>query len=123
MAGGSATGATPTLAPVRYMGWNTYYGVGGIFNEQTIISVAHALLSRGLARAGYRIVWLDFGWASGQRDSTGRLVVDPEQWPHGLRWLTDWLHAHGLEAGIYTDAGATGCYATPTWDSPTTSNS
>ena len=91
------------------MGWNTYYGVGGIFDEQTIISVAKSLLQRGLARAGYRIVWLDFGWASGKRDGRGELVVDRHQWPHGLRWLTDWLHRHGLLAGIYTDAGKSGC--------------
>jgi alpha-galactosidase len=97
------------LAATPYMGWNTYYGVGGIFDEQTILSVARALLDRGLARAGYRIVWLDFGWASGKRDAGGRLVVDHRQWPHGLRWLTDWLHRHGLLAGIYTDAGRSGC--------------
>jgi alpha-galactosidase len=92
-----------------YMGWNTYYGVGGVFDEQTIISVGRALLARGLAHAGYRIVWLDFGWASGKRDSHGELIVDRQQWPHGLAWLTAWLHARGLRAGIYTDAGATGC--------------
>jgi alpha-galactosidase len=102
--------STGVLAAVPYMGWNTYYGVGGIFDEQTILSVARALLHRGLARAGYRIVWLDFGWASGKRDSNGQLIVDPHQWPHGLRWLTDWLHEHHLLAGIYTDAGRSGCH-------------
>jgi alpha-galactosidase len=97
------------LAAVPYMGWNTYYGVGGVFDEAEILSVAQALIDRGLARAGYRIVWLDFGWASGQRDSDGNLVVDPHQWPHGLRWLTTWLHSRALLAGIYTDAGSSGC--------------
>jgi alpha-galactosidase len=92
------------------MGWNTYYGVGGTFDEATILSVARAILDRGLARAGYRIVWLDFGWASGERNRNGELVLDPHQWPHGLRWLTDWLHRHGLLAGIYTDAGLSGCH-------------
>ena len=92
------------------MGWNTYYGVGGVFDEQTILAVAQAMLDRGLARAGYRIVWLDFGWASGKRDRRGNIIVDPSQWPHGLAWLTAWLHARGLLAGIYTDAGASGCH-------------
>jgi alpha-galactosidase len=104
----SAVSPVP-LAMTPYMGWNTYYGVGGNFDEQTIMSVAGALLDRGLARAGYRIVWLDFGWASGARGADGELVVNPEQWPHGLRWLTDQLHARGLSAGIYTDAGSSGC--------------
>jgi alpha-galactosidase len=91
------------------MGWNTYYGIGGVFDEQTIVSVAQALLDRGLARAGYRIVWLDYGWASGARDARGGLIVGSGQWPHGLDGLTDRLHAMGLLAGIYTDAGPSGC--------------
>jgi alpha-galactosidase len=116
LAGEVASAKTPSsrpaavLASVPYMGWNTYYGVGGMFNEQTIVSAAHALINRGLARAGYRIVWLDFGWASGARDSQGQLTPTPQQWPHGLRWLTAWLHQQHLLAGIYTDAGAAGCF-------------
>ncbi len=106
------TPAVPPVAPpaaVPYMGWNTYYGVGGVFDERTITSVARALINRGLATAGYRIVWLDFGWATGARDSHGNLIVDRHQWPHGLSWLTAWLHRRGLLAGIYTDAGSSGC--------------
>ena len=80
----SGEGGSGVLAAVPYMGWNTYYGVGGVFDEGTILSVARTVLDRGLARAGYRIVWLDFGWASGQREAGGRLIVDPHQWPHGL---------------------------------------
>jgi alpha-galactosidase len=96
--------------PTPYMGWNTYYGVGGNFNGSTIKSVASSLVSSGLAKAGYKIVWLDFGWASGQRDSAGNLIVDSTQWPDGMKGMTDWLHAQGLQAGIYTDAGTSGCY-------------
>src|SRR5436305_1553745 len=95
--------------PTPYMGWNTYYGVGGGFNESTIKSVASSLTSSGLAQAGYKIVWLDFGWASGARDSNGNLTVDSAQWPDGMAGLTAWLHSQGLKAGIYTDAGTSGC--------------
>jgi hypothetical protein len=101
--------ARAVLAPTPYMGWNTYYGVGGVFNEGTITSVADTLVSDGLAKAGYRIVWLDYGWATGARDGEGNLIVDSSQWPHGLAWLTAYLHARGLLAGIYTDAGTSGC--------------
>jgi len=106
----SAAAASPVLAATPYMGWNTYYQVGGVFNQQTIVSVAQSLLKQGLVRAGYRIVWMDFGWASGKRASDGSLVLNPGQWPNGLPWLTAWLHRHGMLAGIYTDAGASGCY-------------
>jgi alpha galactosidase A-like protein/alpha galactosidase C-like protein/glucodextranase-like protein len=101
--------ATLTTTPVPYMGWNTYYGVGGNFNEATVKSVAGSLISSGLAQAGYRIVWLDFGWATGARDGSGNLIVDSNQWPDGMSGLTSWLHAQGLYAGIYTDAGTSGC--------------
>ena len=107
--GTSSLAGAPPQAAVPYMGWNTYYGVGGVFDERTITSVAQALIDRGLARAGYRIVWLDFGWADGKRDARGNLIVSRRQWPHGLPWLTAWLHQRGLLAGIYTDAGSSGC--------------
>ena len=105
----SAARATLAPTPVPYMGWNTYYGVGGVFDEATIKSVAESLISSGLAQAGYRIVWLDFGWATGARDSNGNLIVDSTRWPDGMSGLTAWLHAQGLLAGIYTDAGTSGC--------------
>lgn len=105
----ASSSAAAILAPTPYMGWNTYYGVGGGFNESTIESVANSLISTGLAQAGYRIVWLDFGWASGARNAAGELIVDPNQWPGGMTALTAWLHQQGLLAGIYTDAGSSGC--------------
>ncbi|HEY2656571.1 MAG TPA: PASTA domain-containing protein [Solirubrobacteraceae bacterium] len=101
--------ATLAPTPVPYMGWNTYYGVGGVFDESTIKSVAESLISGGLAQAGYKIVWLDFGWGTGARDGSGNLIVDSTRWPDGMSGLTSWLHAQGLLAGIYTDAGTSGC--------------
>src|SRR5205807_1555773 len=104
-----AANAQLATTPTPYMGWNTYYGVGGVFNESTIESVANSLTSTGLQAAGYKIVWLDFGWATGQRDSKDNLIVSSTQWPDGMSGLTSWLHNHGFEAGIYTDAGTSGC--------------
>jgi alpha-galactosidase len=90
------------------MGWNTYFGLGAAYDENTILEVAETLIRTGLASAGYRIVWLDAGWASGIRDGDGNVIVEGKQWPHGLRWLTDQLHKRGLLAGIYSDAGPHG---------------
>ena len=117
--------ASLNTTAVPYMGWNTYYQVGGNFCESTIKSVANSLVTTGLRDAGYKIVWLDFGWASGARDSSGNLLVDTTQpttycpngqWPDdgtttdaAMSGFTAWLHAHGFEAGIYADAGTSGC--------------
>ncbi|GAB3949836.1 NPCBM/NEW2 domain-containing protein [Kribbella albertanoniae] len=96
----------PVLSPTPYQGWNTYYGLGGDFTEDSIKSVADSLVSRGLAKAGYDIVWLDGGWQADQsRSAAGDLVPNPAKFPNGLKPLVDYIHGKGLKAGIYTDAG------------------
>ena len=89
-----------------YMGWDTYYTLGGAVTQASVQSVANFLLTSGLARAGYDYVWLDGGWqASPPRNASGELVANPSEFPDGIPALVKWLHARGLKAGIYTDAG------------------
>ena len=97
------------LAPTPYMGWDTYFAFGARYSEATVLQQASALLASGLAWRGYRYVWLDVGWWRGARDPAGRIQVSGRQWPHGLAWLARTLHAVGLRAGLYTDAGRDGC--------------
>ena len=81
------------------MGWNTYFGLGGDFNENTIKGVADAMVNRGLAAAGYDIVWLDGGWqAPTSRNEQGDLVADPVRSPSGLEFSGD-LHAQSGSEG------------------------
>jgi alpha-galactosidase len=96
------------LALTPYMGWNSYYGRTPL-TEGTIINVANTMVSRGLRAAGYQYVWLDVTWWDGGRNPRGDIVPPAWQWPHGLRYLTDYVHNLGLKIGIYTDAGADGC--------------
>ena len=101
-----AASDTQVLSPTPYMGWNTYYGLGGDFTDATIRSVADSLVSRGLKKAGYDIVWLDGGWqADESRSAAGDLQPNPAKFPNGLKPLVDYIHSKGLKAGIYTDAG------------------
>ncbi|MGW1341224.1 NPCBM/NEW2 domain-containing protein [Kribbella sp. NPDC002412] len=94
------------LSPTPYMGWNTYYGLAGDFTEESVKSVADSMVSRGLAKAGYDIVWLDGGWqADVPRSAAGDLQPNPAKFPNGLKPLVDYIHGKGLKAGIYTDAG------------------
>ncbi|WP_152363865.1 NPCBM/NEW2 domain-containing protein [Microlunatus speluncae] len=97
---------TGAVSPTPYLGWNTYYGLGGDFTEDEVREVADALVDRGLRDAGYDIVWLDGGWQDERpRGEDGVLRADPDRFPSGLPALTDYLHDRGLRAGIYTDAG------------------
>jgi alpha-galactosidase len=108
--------AGPALGELRsgvaltpYMGVDTWYAVGTQVNEGVVTGMANSMAASGLVAAGYDILWIDGGWWSGARDSSGNIVVSQGQWPHGMRWLTGYLHARGIHAGIYTDAGENGC--------------
>jgi alpha-galactosidase len=101
--------AAGVLAARPYMGWDTYFALGGRYSEATILAQASQLIGLGLERRGYRYVWLDVGWWHGTRGANGEITVSSTQWPHGLAWLTRTLHAVGLRVGLYTDAGPNGC--------------
>jgi alpha-galactosidase len=100
---------TDVLAATPYMGWDTYFALGGNYSEATILRQASELVSLGLEKRGYRYVWLDVGWWHGARNASGEITVSQRQWPHGLAWLTRTLHAAGFLVGLYTDAGPNGC--------------
>ncbi len=104
-----ALGQLPDLAPTPYMGVDTWYAVGNQVNENVVTSMANAMVSQGLVAAGYNTLWIDSGWWNGARDVSGNIAVSPTLWPHGMSWLTTYLHARGIRAGIYTDAGSSGC--------------
>lgn len=102
----AATPATTPLAATPYAGWNTYFGLGGDYTATQVLDVADHLVSSGLAKAGYDIVWLDGGWqAPTPRGADGLLQGDPARFPQGMAALAAAIHAKGLKAGIYTDAG------------------
>ena len=72
-----ATASPRSLDPTPYMGWNTYFGLGGDPTEAEVKSVTDVMVSSGLRDAGYRIVWIDGNWAAPTpRDTAGRLVAD-----------------------------------------------
>lgn len=110
---GSAAALDNGLARTPYMGWNTYFGVGGApqgtLTEQAVEQAADALVATGLRDAGYRIVWLDGGWFSGERDADGNQVGNRTRFPDGMKAVADYIHSKGMLAGIYTDAGTNGC--------------
>jgi alpha-galactosidase len=101
--------AQSVLAATPYMGWDTYFALGGRYSESTVLQQASQMLSMGLQQRGYRYIWLDVGWWHGTRNASGEITVSPAQWPHGLSWLTRTLHAAGFLVGLYTDAGPNGC--------------
>jgi hypothetical protein len=82
-----------------------------------IIEQTKALVASGMQKAGYRYINIDEGWWLGDRDKNGNIVVDPKQWPAlkkgespgDMSNIVKYIHGYGLKAGIYTDAGKSGC--------------
>ena len=99
------------------MGWSSWNSFSNTVDSTVAMQQAKALVSSGMQKAGYRYVNLDEGWWLGDRDSNGNIVVDPKQWPiirpgeqpGDMSNIVKYIHSLGLKAGIYTDAGESGC--------------
>ncbi|WP_460072686.1 ricin-type beta-trefoil lectin domain protein [Streptomyces sp. YKOK-I1] len=108
----STTQAEVTPPPMGWASWNSF---ASSIDSDVIEQQTDALVSSGMAAAGYRYVNLDDGWWQGDRDADGTIAVDATLWPDGMKAVADYIHSKGLKAGIYTDAGRNGCgYYYPT---------
>jgi hypothetical protein len=111
-----AAAAAVTAPPMGWASWNTF---AARINYDVIKAQTDALVSSGLAAAGYQYVNIDEGWWQGTRDAAGNITVDTAEWPGGMKAIADYIHSKGLKAGIYTDAGRDGCgYYFPTGRPP-----
>lgn len=110
---GALNAATIALAPTPPMGWNPWYEFGCQDNETIVEQTAQAMISSGMAAAGYRYVNLDDCWMAPQRDPGGELQPDPQTFPEGIAALASFVHGLGLRLGIYLDAGSQTCMERP----------
>ncbi len=97
------------LAPTPPMGWNSWNTFAENIREEVIAETADAMKEQGFLEAGYEFVVIDDGWSRKERDAEDRLAADPEKFPHGIRWLADYVHGRGLKLGIYSCCGTRTC--------------
>lgn len=102
----AAQAQTAVRPPI--MGWASWNNYRVHINEDIIRLQAEAMASNGMREAGYTFVNVDDGFFGG-RDDEGRLLVHPQRFPSGMDVLADRIHALGLRAGIYSDAGINTC--------------
>lgn len=95
------------------MGWNTWNTFGADISEALILESVDAMVSTGLKDAGYQYVVIDDIWALKERDKNGCLVPDPEKFPHGMKFISDYVHSRGLKFGMYSCAGYLTCAGYP----------
>ena len=107
--------------PLPPMGWSSWNSFSNTVDAQITMNQAKAMVSRGIAKAGYQYVNIDEGWWLGERDAEGNILVDPKAWPvlaageraGDMSNIVRFIHGLGLKAGIYTDAGKDGCSLYP----------
>lgn len=109
------TGPAPRLPdglaktpPMGFNNWNSTH-CRAEFNEEMVKGIADLFVAKGLKDAGYQYVNLDDCWALPARDGNGKLVPDPQRFPHGIKAVADYVHSKGLKFGIYTSAGIKTC--------------
>ena len=67
------------------MGWNSWNTFMSRIDEKTIKEIADAMLSQGLADAGYEYLIIDDSWSERERDSEGNLKVNFTKFPNGMK--------------------------------------
>jgi alpha-galactosidase len=106
--GGGGGGAPSVLGATPPMGWNSWNTFQCNMDENLIHGVADAMVSSGMAAAGYQYVNLDDCWMNG-RDASGNLRWNTSKFPAGIPALAAYIHSKGLKLGIYETPNTSTC--------------
>jgi len=99
-------GGEHMLARTPPLGWNSWNVWGGTVDDAKVRAAADGLVASGLAGEGYRYVNIDDAW-EGPRDVNGEITSN-EKFPD-IKALADYVHAKGLQIGIYSSPGPRTC--------------
>jgi len=106
------------LALTPPMGWNHWYAHYDRITDALMRQAADVMVSSGMADVGYQYVSTDDCWMNAAkhrdplrvgpaRDTKGNIL--PNKHFPDMKALTDYIHAKGLKAGIYTSPGPRTC--------------
>ena len=95
------------------MGWNSWNTFGENISESLIFETADAMVNEGLLDCGYEYLVIDDCWSMKTRDADGKLVPDPQKFPHGMKYVADYVHSKGLKFGMYSCIGSFTCAEYP----------
>ncbi|MEO6083290.1 MAG: alpha-galactosidase, partial [Umezawaea sp.] len=79
-------GRTPQL------GWNDWNSFGCNVTDSLVRQTADAMVSSGMAAAGYTYVNIDDCWSEKSRDGSGNLVPSRAKFPNGIKAVADYVH-------------------------------
>ncbi len=103
-----------TLALTPHMGWNSWYVWENRVTDEIMRAAADAMVTSGMIDHGYQYVNIDDCWSvrpgsddpgrrGEPRDADGR--INANSYFPDMKAMTDYIHAKGLKAGIYTSPG------------------
>ena len=95
------------------MGWNSWNTFGENINEEVVLQTADYIVESGLKDCGYEYVIIDDCWSLRERGENGEIIPDPVKFPHGMKYLADYIHSKGLKFGMYSCAGTMTCAGYP----------
>lgn len=101
------------VAATPPMGWSSWNTFRNHIDQDLIFETAQAMVSSGLADAGYKYINLDDCWQSSMRDSDGRLQGDLKTFSRGIPSLIKDINALGLKVGLYSSNGTYTCEDMP----------
>jgi alpha-galactosidase len=107
-----------TLALTPPMGWNDWYAHYDRITDAMMREAADIMISTGMADVGYQYVNIDDCWMTfakhkdpkrtgPQRSDKGDIL--PNAYFPDMNAMTDYIHAKGLKAGLYTSPGPLTC--------------
>jgi alpha-galactosidase len=108
----------PTLALTPHMGWNSWYVWENRVSDAIMRSAADAMVASGMMDHGYMYVNIDDCWSvRPESDDPGRRgeprdaggMINANAYFPDMKAMTDYIHAKGLKAGIYTSPGPRTC--------------
>ncbi len=94
------------LARTPPMGWNSWNHFAKKIDDPIVRSMADAMVSSGMQKAGYTYINIDDTW-EGSRDAAGNITAN-SKFPD-MKALADYVHSKGLKIGIYSSPGPKTC--------------
>ena len=100
--------------PMHWHSWNTFCAED-MTNHTNMKEMADALISTGMAAAGYTMVNVVCSGWTGRDAKTHQLQQNRTLWPEsgGIGGLATYLHSKHLQLGCYTSPGRTNCCGEP----------
>ena len=95
------------------MGFNTWNKFACNINEKLARDTADVMVEKGLDKVGYIYLNLDDCWQVDRDKNTSIIIEDPNNFPSGMKALSDYVHSKGLKFGLYSDAGFATCQGRP----------